>query len=271
MAWLLQHPQQISTRDLIQAIQAETVPRLRKTLIEVLEIRQKASVSGAGDREEVDTGVDGTSQRSSLPDHADVAALIRHELSGPVGWIRLAAADEIPSFATSMTNDAIRKLQRRIDGLVTMIKASEPLKIQRLSLPHVLIENWPYTRDSVLISPANDASSDDIDTDEGLFALMLSNIFQNAMDAALEVEDEPKIHIAWGCTERDFWVRVTNPFKGDRLSLDDVVPVGSSSKKAHQGRGLALIRTVGDRLGLRVSLEGVSGTASFTFSGERWN
>lgn len=271
VAWLLQHPQEISTHDLIQAIQAETVPRLRKTLIEVMEIRQRASVSGAARQDDTDPAAGGESQRSSLSDEADVAALIRHELSGPVGWIRLAAADEIPNFATSMTNDAIRKLQRRIDGLVTMIKANEPLKIQRMSLPHVLIENWPYARDSVSISPAAITSGDGIGTDEGLFSLMLSNIFQNAMDAALEVEDEPEIHIAWGCTEKDFWVRVTNRFNGDRLSLDDVVPVGSSSKRAHQGRGLALIRAVANRLGLTVSLEGVSGTASFNFSGERFN
>ncbi|WP_155770033.1 ATP-binding protein [Mycobacterium asiaticum] len=239
-------------------------------LLQVLEARQKTSASssnGSSDGDEADE--DAPRQSAHLHGQVDIAALVRHELSPAVGWIRLAADSEIPSFATSKTNQAVRKLQRRIDGLVAMIKAGEPLNPRRLSLPHVLIDNWPDEHSRPLVTPTAEEQRIDIETDEGLFSLLLSNIFQNAIDASVVATGAAQAHITWGYTGHDYWVRVANPFSGDRLTLKDVVHVGSSSKMAHQGQGLALIEAVSLRLGITIALEGASGTASFTFTGKR--
>lgn len=265
--WLVQHPHAITTRALMKALQTETVPQVRRMLLHVLDSRQEPSGH-------VNAGV--TPQDSGPPllevavsDHVDIAALIRHELSPAVGWIRLAADSEIPSFAASKTNEAVRKLQRRIDGLVTIIKSGEELNLRRLSLPHVLTDNWPDTHSAPLVTPPANEECIDIETDEGLFSMLLSNIFQNAIDASTDATGRAVAVINWGYTDQNYWVRIANPFVGERFALADVVGVGNSSKMAHQGQGLSLIQAVADRLGLAITLEGASGTASFSLSGTR--
>ena len=118
----MQHPNDIPARELMQALQDETVPRLRQTLVQVLEMRQRSQTAGDSLREDTKGAEEGAVVSG---EHVDLAALIRHELSPAVGWIRLAADDEIPNFGSSATNDAVRKLQRRIDGLVAIVKAGE--------------------------------------------------------------------------------------------------------------------------------------------------
>jgi len=269
--WLIQHPEAITTRALMNALQTETVPQVRRLLLQVLESRQSLTDSMRRGSLAGSQAVDAQPVRSNgtAPEHFDVAALVRHELSPAVGWIRLAADSEIESFGTSKTNDAVRKLQRRIDGLVAIIKSKEELNLHRLSLPHILSENWPDTRTQPSVVPSGDVASIDIETDEGLFSMLLSNVFQNAIDASIEATGEPVAQITWGFTDQSYWVRVTNPFKGDRFALADVVDVGSSSKMAHQGQGLSLIKTAAARLGLFITLDGVSGTAAFSLSGPR--
>ena len=265
--WLVQHPESITTRQLMQALQTETVPQVRRILIQVLDSRKKLAAPSRGNGV-VPLSAIGPGD-AAVSEQADVGALIRHELAPAVGWIRLAADSEIDSFGSSKTNDAVRKLQRRIDGLVAMIKSGEELNLRRLSLPHVLIDNWPDTHTTPMIMPSADEASIDIETDEGLFAMLLSNVFQNAIDASTDATAGATVQITWGYTDQNYWVRVANAFKGDRFTLANVSDIGNSSKMAHQGQGLSLIQTVATRLGLAISLEGVSGTASFSLSGTR--
>lgn len=252
----------------MQALQSETVPRLRQTLVQVLEMRQQSQTAGDshGDSEQ---GSEAAAVVSG--DHVDLAALIRHELSPAVGWIRLAADDEIFDFGSSATNEAVRKLQRRIDGLVTIVKAGEELNLRRVSLPHALLDNWPDPQTPPTLEPPISDSTVDIETDEGLFSILLSNIFQNAIDASLDAGESPSVQISWGFTDLNYWVRITNPFRGERFVLADVVAVGNTSKMSHQGQGLALVLLVAERLGISVTLEGQSGMASFALSGPRPN
>lgn len=269
--WLVRRPQTITTRALMNALQTETVPQVRRLLLQTLESRQRQADNSRGDLgvtpQDADTRASGIDVAGS--EQVDIAALVRHELSPAVGWIRLAADSEIESFGTSKTNDAVRKLQRRIDGLVAIIKSGEELNLHRFSLPHVLAENWPDTGTALVVTPSAGEDAIDIETDEGLFAMLLSNVFQNAIDASVDATGQVNTQVTWGYTDQSYWVRVSNPFKGNRFSLADVLDVGSSSKMAHQGQGQSLIKMVADRLGLSITLEGVSGTASFSMSGPR--
>lgn len=269
--WLVQHSGAITTRALMNALQNETVPQVRRLLLQVQEHRQRAADSARVDTTtDMQTGgVRLSDEEVSVSDQVDIASMIRHELSPAVGWIRLAADSEIESFGSSKTNAAVRKLQRRIDGLVTIIKSGEGLYLRRFSLPHVLTEAWPDTDAVLVVVPTADEQTIDIETDEGLFSILLSNVFQNAIDASVDAIGTAEVQVAWGYTDESYWVRIANPFRGDRFSLADVLPVGNSSKMAHQGQGLSLIKTVADRLGLAISLEGTSGTASFSLSGLR--
>jgi len=262
--WLVRHPHEISSRELMRALQEENVPQIRKILLQILAARQSPTVPNT---HPASGYMAESSSQPSITEQIDVAALIRHELSPPVGWIRAAADVEIQDFGSSKTNEAVRKLQRRIDGLVAMIKSGEDLNLQRFSLPYLLIENWPDSRTPPNLTSPIESANVEIETDEGLFALLVSNAFQNAIDASLEATGKPRVEINWGFTDQNYWVRITNPFSGEQLSLSEVAGVGSSSKMAHQGQGMALIQRVAKRLGIAVGLEGHSGTASFTMSG----
>jgi sensor histidine kinase regulating citrate/malate metabolism len=132
-----------------------------------------------------------------------------------------------------------------------------------------LIDSWPDPRSHPTIAPDASIGSIEIETDEGLFALLLSNIYQNAIDASVEATGTAKADVVWGCTDSNYWIRITNQFIGDRLALADVLADGSSSKTGHQGKGLPLVRDVATRLGIVISLEGASGSATFTLTGDR--
>lgn len=265
--WLVLNPQAISTRELMQALQTETVPRVRTTLLVVLEKRKGLIFPRVNSSDHKDTRADHPPR--DLPDHVDIAALIRHELSPAVGWISLAADDEIPDFESSKTQEAVNKLQRRINGLVAMIKSSQELNLRRLVLPQAIIDNWPDSLSAPEITPHSSPARLEIETDEGLFSILLSNALQNAIDASRDAVGEPAAQISWGYTDQNYWVRIVNPFKGNQFTLADVVGVGSTSKPSHQGHGLSLVETVANRLGIAINLEGHSGTASFTISGKR--
>lgn len=264
-AWLADNPSEISTQHLVQSMQKETVPRIRQTLLRVLEARHAAEGLSRPSGRAVQRDLPAEEEPPEV--QLDIAALLRHELSPPIGWIRLAGDAEIPGFEDSKTNDAVKRLQRRLDGVIAIIKAGEPLRLQRLNLRRLLLENWPdATQPPSLTAP--DDEDFEIVGDEGLLVLLLSNVYQNALDASTEAIGECDVKIAWGRAGGNFWVRVTNSFEGNRFSLDDVSDVGRSSKEAHGGHGMTLICESARRLGMNVSLEGVSGTATLALAGK---
>lgn len=268
-ARLLASPDSITTRELMQALQGETVTQVRRTLLEVLAIRQRASLTSDRPVGNIAGREDDAAER--LPAGAgDIASLVRHELAPAVGWIKLAADAEISGgFPGSRTADAVRRLQLRIDGLVNLIKSRTQLTLTTIALPHALVDSWPDPGSQPTLTPSAEERTIEIVSDEGLFALLLSNIFQNAIDASIEATGVINADVTWGFTDTSYWVRVTNPFRGERLSLTYVEADGSSSKTGHQGKGLPLILDVASRLGITVRLEGASGAASFTLTGER--
>lgn len=263
--WLKQNPHDIATRDLMRALQVETVPRLRKTLNDVLEARQKRPRGG------VEAEHPSVAAAETAPTQIDLAGLIRHELSPAIGWIRLAGDKEITDFEGSETNSAIKKLQRRIDGLVTLIKETDGINPRRICLLDALMESWPEPSSRPAFNPAHDPTNVEIETDDSLFTLLLSNAYQNAIEASKERDGYATVNVVWGTTPERFWVRISNPFAGNSFSLDHVLRVGLTSKAAHQGQGVTLMRSAATRLGLAFQIEGQSGLATLTLTGRMPN
>lgn len=263
--WLKQNPHDIATRDLMRALQVETVPRVRKTLDDVLKARQTRPPGG------VKAEPSSVTATEIEPNRVDLAGLIRHELSPAIGWIRLAADKEIPNFGGSETNSAIKKLQRRIDGLVTLIKEADGINSRRICLLDALMESWPEPASRPIFSPPHDPTDVEIETDDSLFTLLLSNAYQNAIEASKERDGYATVNVVWGTTHERFWVRISNPFVGSSFSSEQVHRVGLTSKAAHQGQGVNLMRSAARRLGIVFHIEGQSGIATLTLTGRMPN
>lgn len=261
--WLKQNPNEVSTQELMKALQVETVPRIRQSLNAVLQARQNNS--GTLRKEIIANKPSGSPVTTRL----DLAGTLRHELTPAIGWLRLAADKEISDFSNSETNAAIKKLQRRIDGLVTLIRQDEKPIRRRVGLFDLLVANWPEEKVLPTWEPDSDPAGREIETDDSLLSLVLSNAYQNALEAAKEAGRPDSVNVSWGFTNERFWVRISNAFAGNSFGLQDVLQVGATSKPAHQGQGLALMSLATSLLELSFNIEGRSGLATVSISGRR--
>lgn len=263
-AWIKANPEDVPVRVLMRAMQRESVPQIRQVLNDVLAARE--SLSNATRSGSVSQEL--SSRTGPVP---ELARLIRHELSPPVGWIRKAGSREIKDFQRSATNDAINRLERRIDALIALIREGSDLDLTECNLERTLQDCWPDLTATPSFVPAPDLAGRPamIVTDIGLLEVLLANVYQNAIDASLEMEDGRSIEVSWSIVGERFWVRVSNPFAGKQFDVQDVETTGISTKSGHQGIGLALIKTASEKLGYGFKIAGRSGVATFTLTGKR--
>lgn len=261
-AWIKANPEVVDARVLIRAMQRESVPQIRQVFNDVLATRETLTAAMATDRPK-----DGVSpSRGDIP---ELARLIRHELSPPIGWIRKAANREVTDFSRSATSDAVNRLERRIDALIALIRAGSDLELVECDLESALRECWPDTATEPRFVPSPDLGEHKalVVTDVGLFEILLANVYQNAIDASMETDEERPIEVNWSVVGERFWVRVSNPFAGTQFDVQDVETTGISTKSGHQGIGMALIKTATEKLGYGFRIAGRSGVATFTLTG----
>lgn len=237
---------------LMEALRDESVGQVRRAINDVVRARDRTPV--------------GANDSADAVGALDLAMLLQHELSPPIGWTRRAGSKEITNFARSNTNDALVRLERRIDGLVALLKRDQPLSITEIELGESLRASWPDYESEPTFSPAS-GEPVVVETDIRLFELVSANVFQNAIDASNSQAGADPTVIAWGIGGENFWVRVMNPFVGRDFSLDEVAASGFSTKSKHQGIGLTLVETACSRLSYRSALAGRSGIATFTLTG----
>lgn len=262
--WIKANPEAIQVSVLMRAMQRETVPQIRQVFNDVLSVREKLTNAAP-----LDPSADElSSAQRQIP---ELARLIRHELSPPIGWIRKAGGREIDDFPRSSTSDAVNRLERRIDALIALIREGSDLDLVECNLERTLRECWPDMTAPPIFMPAPDLAgrSAIIDTDMGLFEILMANVYQNAIDASLEVEEPRPIEVSWSVVGEKFWVRISNPFAGTQFDVRDVETTGISSKSGHQGIGVSLIKTASEKLGYGFKIVGRSGIATFTITGGR--
>jgi hypothetical protein len=268
-AALAADPSEFSTAKLIQLLQLEPVPQIRAVIMQTLKARSASPRANSELRPALSEESEHELARvQELPGGAEAAALIRHELSPPIGWIRLAANEEVDNYASSATADALERLQRRVAGLIAYLSAQHPSNFKRVDLTEALHANWPDPFTYPDFIQQSEPGPLPIDTDEGLLALLLANVYQNAIDAQRNAASSKPVQVAYGHTRDAYWVRIINVFKGARFEYAELEGVGSTSQASHQGLGLATIRNAASQLGIVVTLIGDGGVATFTLSGK---
>lgn len=262
--WIKSNPDAVQLRVLMRAMQSESVPQIRQVFNDVLVVREKLTNTAPLDQSEDEP----PSVQRQIP---ELARLIRHELSPPIGWIRKAGGREIDHFQRSATSDAVSRLERRIDALIALIREGSDLDLVECDLERTIRECWPDRTTAPIFKPAPELAGHSaiIDTDIGLFEILLANAYQNAIDASLEVEEPGPIEVSWSVVGDRFWVRISNPFAGTQFDVRDVETTGISSKSGHQGIGVSLIKTASEKLGYGFKIVGRGGVATFTITGGR--
>lgn len=261
--WLAQHPPRQSLRPaLTAAASQEGVPRIRSVLQQALRAAEKPA------RDSIDAAIQPDSVSTAVL--ADLSALIRHEMQPAIGWIRYAAHGEIPNFESSATNAAINGLRRRVAGLVQLADAHRLPARERTSLFELL--RWSVPKDEsegLFVFEAPQGLDDAIDTDVGLFVLLVGAAMQNAADAVATAGAASNIFVTVGVTDKDFWVSIVNRHLGANWEFMDVAATGVSSKANKRGMGTRVMRLAADRLGYDVDLKAAGGTVTFTVHGLR--
>lgn len=261
--WLAEHPPRASLRPALTAAAShEGVPRIRAVLQQALKVAAKPVGDSPKDARDPD----------SVPAAvlADLSSLIRHEMQPAVGWVRYAAHGEIPNFESSATNAAINGLRRRVAGLVQLADAHRLPNRESTSLVELL--RWSVPKDEhedLFVFEAPQGLDDSIDTDVGLFVLLVGAAMQNAADAVVIAGSPSNIFVTVGVTDKDFWVSIVNRHLGANWEFGDVAATGVSSKANKRGMGTRVMGLAADRLGYDLDLKASGGTVTFTVHGSR--
>lgn len=263
--WFLANSTEQHAAVLTRAIETEVVPSIRQ-LLTTTAVRRKRPTGR--DTPSVGGVYNGT-ERIDEEILDGLSGLIRHETEPVIGWLRRSAAREIgDAFEASETSRNIDLLRRRILGLEALAAAHRVPRWTRSSLSSLVASCRPpeMSADTAVEQMRSD---DLIDTDPGLFSIIISNALQNAYEAAAE-EEEGAVWFETGVTDRDFWISITNRFHGQSFEFEYVAHTGASSKASHKGLGLSAMALAADRLGYSLALTANGGNAFFSIRGGRF-
>lgn len=262
--WFVVNATQAHLVLLSEAIEAETVPSVRRLLtLAGRKARTPGSpVAVAGLEDEAEP---------SLPSEIldSLAGLLRHETEPVIGWLRRSAARDIgDGFESSETFKNIDLLRRRLRGLEALAAAHRLPTWTAVSLSWLVDECRPpdLAKESLAGVPRTD---DVIHSDVGLMSIIVGNALLNAYEAAAH-QGDGAVWVESAVTDRDFWISITNRFEGQGFELDHVAHTGTSTKASHKGLGLSAMRLAAERLGYDLSLTASGGTAFFSLRGARF-
>lgn len=249
-----------------RALQNESVPSLRRRIASAIARLESAQVSTV---EKISNDLNDLHE--ILEENA--VSWIRHELEPAIGWLRLAANNEIQGFPASETNRAIEALRRRLDNAEALLRATAPPKFVEVSLFEavgVAVAASGLDTSKVSINVERDWP-DDFITDVRLLELIIQNAVANALDGILQLPNpgERAVHISGAVTTDRFWLRISNQFAGSEFAMAEVAGVGVTVKLGHQGQGMSLMRHAARRLGYQLRVEGTAGVAEMVLTGPR--
>ncbi len=131
--------------------------------------------------------------------------------------------------------EALRRLEDLIEGVVTLIRTGEPIhSTDQLELADEAEAAWDLveTGDGTLETP----SSTTVNADRNCLRQILENLFRNAVDHA-----EGHVTVSVGSIETGFYVEDDGPgVAGDRRT--EVFETGVSTAADHSGLGLSIVK-----------------------------
>jgi signal transduction histidine kinase len=170
----------------------------------------------------------------------EIAAMFLHDLRPAVGQIRLVAAREFPNWATSDTLRQVDHVSELLESFASLAVAGRVRAWTEFDLSVLVsevVQSIDVTGDS-RIATAGPASLM-VRGDSSLVRLAVVNGLRNAVEAGASVADN-RIVVAWGDTDRDYWVTILDRGVGLALPPRRALTLGATTKSSSGQRGLGL-------------------------------
>ena len=182
-----------------------------------------------------------------------------HELRPLVGFLDEDAGTEIDCYVCSKTKASIGRIQSLLDAIERLRKASTAPMVQEFDLTDLVarvasdecaqgraildnskVEQAPQ-RGVIRLSLAR---QDPVITigDPTLVEMVVANALRNAIEAALEVQNDERgeVILNWSRTDTDSWVVVLDDGCGLPPGSDSLTEPGTSTKKSQGNLGMGL-------------------------------
>ena len=180
----------------------------------------------------------------------EVASAITHELRSILGSARTAARAEVDPFEDSKTAHALGRMDRFLQALDDIAKASAPAVQEEFDLSRLvqdaLSDLGEDAAAGVGIRQAGPTSLLVLG-DPRRIEVAFVNGLRNGIEAVLElaVQDErAPILVTWGATDEEAWIAIADRGTGLASGYDQAFDIGQTTKPktGHQGMGLAIAR-----------------------------
>jgi signal transduction histidine kinase len=228
---------------------------LKRALAKILPNAEFTSADVSVDRDDVP-------ERFAAQVYADAletaASQLIHEVEPILGTLRLAAEGEIQNFAASNTSRNLDRLDDLLAAFSRLRRAASAPKTEEFSLDEAVQRCIQETLvpDGIHVQKAGPIQCI-VTGDSSLVSLCLSNGLRNAIEATTALSADaksPPIAIAWGQTDKDYWISVVDSGVGFKGNLRRAFEMGTTTKEGHLGMGLAIANQAVGSMGGKVLL-----------------
>lgn len=188
----------------------------------------------------------------------NTASQLLHEIEPLLGALRLSAQSEIANFEESTTRQTLDRLDSFLAALSRLRRAASAPKIEEFALDETIAQcvSELACPDGLMVRKPGPQPCV-AEGDSSLIALCVSNGLRNAVEATVATGaalDERPITVAWGSTDKDYWVSIVDLGIGFKGVLQKAFEIGSTTKEGHLGMGLAIAEQAMNSLGGAVTL-----------------
>jgi signal transduction histidine kinase len=191
-----------------------------------------------------------------------ISGLLLHELSSPIGLVELAAAQELPDYATSQTKASIDSAKRVFEAIELLKNAATGARRDTFDLGKLVDEVVFEVRQERHVEiTVHGPKPMMTNADPKLLRLAIANGLRNAFDAteALDPGARKPVVVTWGVTDINHWISVIDGGIGLAHSPERAFEIGRTTKRGHSGFGLAIARQAMETLGGSASIEPATG------------
>lgn len=176
-----------------------------------------------------------------------ITGFLLHEISSPIGLVRLAAKRELGErWEGSGTQKHLESVTRVFDAIEVLKNAASvprPQEFDLSALVDELLDDYgPEIREWISTIGARPFV---IKSDPSLVRMVAVNGIRNAVEAqqaASELQNSHAVTISWGDSDVDYWLAVMDHGAGLTGPIETAFEVGNSTKKDHIGFGLSIAR-----------------------------